>query len=1038
MLIRPRVMALIVDSGDPPDIPAMNPIILTRPFKSGSIAAIALIAIQTTHADISGPYPATDISTLHLWHFDEADAPVADSILAGGISLAVLGEGATLGNTGFSGFGNALSTLDGGPNVAAGTGTNAYLAPLALANSAADNTTSTFADPTTGAFTFEAMIRLDFDPLVSQPTRNATMQIISGEQETTGGGVRSFQFRFDPVGVNPNSDGITTPLTTPALEFINLRNAAAGQVENRVVLLPVSGPHQPVQGEWYHVAVAYDGNAAVAGNLKFYWTKVDANVNNANLLGTKTLNNDLTPGAIDFAIGQIGRDPSRANFVGLIDEVRISKVARTDQDFIFFPDTDNDDLDDNWEILHFMLDGEDPVTDLAVILARQDGAGNPDLDAYNNLAEFLAGSDPNNIASTPLDIDADGLPDEWEMTEFGNLVQTATGDPDNDYNTNAVEFAASTDPESDLSWPDTDNSGVGDGLNDGWEVNFFTTITAYTSDQDPDNDGFTNLDEQIAKTHPLVKFSSPDTDIDGLADGWEVNYFIQVGETPLADLVTIIARYDGVADPDLDGSNNEAEETGGSDPNNVAIRPYDLDGDALVDAWELEHFSNTTAQIGSGNADGDAFTNAAEQAAGSDPDLTASTPNDTDGDGTLNSAETRVPYAVDSNTLHLWDLNGAATPVADRVYGPSNLSLLALDATATLGDSSFSGFGSALGTNAGFNTATGAYLAAKTAASGAADAVLTQLAAVDGAFSFEAMIRLDFDPLAVQVGNPPRMQIISAEDDNGQDANRIFQFAIAPPGSQANPDSTPRLVFINIDVNAVTAGEQPQTLEATVPASGDHAPVQGAWYHVAVTYDGVDNTAGNFKFYWTKVDSNAAAANVIGSLQMTGDLRKTAADFAIGNEMRDVGGQTGAFQGLIDQVRISDIARADSGFIFGISDPDTDDDNLPDVWENENFGNLAQTSEGDFDADGTANRAEFLLGLDPADGSSIFKANVSGSTVQWQGLAGLAFVVQRSETLAIGSWTDVSTQVGVDGTNSFTDPAPIPVRAFYRVLLVMP
>ena len=103
-----------------------------------------------------------------------------------------------------------------------------------------------------------------------------------------------------------------------------------------------------------------------------------------------------------------------------------------------------------------------------------------------------------------------------------------------------------------------------------------------------------------------------------------------------------------------------------------------------------------------------------------------------------------------------------------------------------------------------------------------------------------------------------------------------------------------------------------------------------------------------------------------------------------------------------------------------------------------NFGQPRQTATGDFENDGTNNRAEYLLGLNPKDGSSFFKATVSGNTIQWQGVAGLSFIVQRSTTLAAGSWSDVSPQTGVDGLNSYTDPSPPVGKAFYRVLLVMP
>jgi hypothetical protein len=45
----------------------------------------------------------------------------------------------------------------------------------------------------------------------------------------------------------------------------------------------------------------------------------------------------------------------------------------------------------------------------------------------------------------------------------------------------------------------------------------------------------------------------------------------------------------------------------------------DADGDGLPDAWEIQHFGNTTSQNGSGDPDGDGATNAQEFAAGTDP-----------------------------------------------------------------------------------------------------------------------------------------------------------------------------------------------------------------------------------------------------------------------------------------------------------------------------------------------------------------------------------------------------------------------------------
>ena len=49
------------------------------------------------------------------------------------------------------------------------------------------------------------------------------------------------------------------------------------------------------------------------------------------------------------------------------------------------------------------------------------------------------------------DTDADGLPDDWELACFGNLNQSATGDPDGDGQNNLFEFLAGTNPTNPAS-----------------------------------------------------------------------------------------------------------------------------------------------------------------------------------------------------------------------------------------------------------------------------------------------------------------------------------------------------------------------------------------------------------------------------------------------------------------------------------------------------------------------------------------------------------------------------------------------------------
>lgn len=274
-----------------------------------------------------------DADTLHLWHFDESGAPVSD---AGSepLALAALSGGATLGNSSLPGFGSALSTMGSG----LGGASTPAISPKTLANDATDNVVMTYAGAS-GAFTFEALIRIDADltqTFVGSTRGGNPLQIVSAEQDGAGGGVRAWQFRLDPVGFNPNADGFTSALTSPALEFINVNNAVA-PVQNRVVLLPTTGPNAVAAGQWYHVAVSYDGNEGVAGNLSFYWTLADSSRTSADLLAQRQLDTDLplAGAGVDFTVGNIGRGTPNSNFLGLIDEVRISGIARGAGDFIF-------------------------------------------------------------------------------------------------------------------------------------------------------------------------------------------------------------------------------------------------------------------------------------------------------------------------------------------------------------------------------------------------------------------------------------------------------------------------------------------------------------------------------------------------------------------------------------------------------------------------------------------------------------------------------------------------------------------------------
>ncbi|MEW5977242.1 MAG: DNRLRE domain-containing protein [Acidobacteriota bacterium] len=71
----------------------------------------------------------------------------------------------------------------------------------------------------------------------------------------------------------------------------------------------------------------------------------------------------------------------------------------------------------------------------------------------------LSGVSSNGMVFTvgEADTDADGLADSWEMFFFGNLGQTASGDPDGDGQTNLIEYLQGRSPTA-VEVPDTNNA----------------------------------------------------------------------------------------------------------------------------------------------------------------------------------------------------------------------------------------------------------------------------------------------------------------------------------------------------------------------------------------------------------------------------------------------------------------------------------------------------------------------------------------------------------------------------------------------------
>ncbi|NVM28465.1 MAG: right-handed parallel beta-helix repeat-containing protein [Candidatus Helarchaeota archaeon] len=153
-------------------------------------------------------------------------------------------------------------------------------------------------------------------------------------------------------------------------------------------------------------------------------------------------------------------------------------------------------------------------------------------------------------------------------------------------------------------------------------------------DADRDLDGLLNKDEVPSGTDAF----DPDTDDDGLPDGWEVDNSLYPTNSA-----------DGLADPDLDQVLNLYEYRNGTDPHDP-----DTDDDSMPDGYEITYSLNPTSDIDNGtDLDGDGLPNLQEFYNGINPRN-----NDTDADGLTDGEEVR-DYETDPSK---WDTDDDLLP----------------------------------------------------------------------------------------------------------------------------------------------------------------------------------------------------------------------------------------------------------------------------------------------------------------------------------------------------------------------------------------
>jgi len=329
----------------------------------------------------------------------------------------------------------------------------------------------------------------------------------------------------------------------------------------------------------------------------------------------------------DLLIGSDGA----AGFSGYIDEVRIWSIARTSAEIAGSMRNELTGAEKGLVSYFRMDDAEWTGTPK---YGAQDFVNPNDLSATaRGEGDYQFVGEAGQIPELTLaDNDNDGLPDYWENAN-GLSANDATGengpagDPDNDGLTNIEEYNNQTKPQE----PDTD----GDGMADGWEVLYSLNPTTDDASLDPDGDGLSNIEEYLGADN-VMDLLAVDFTATPVVWGDATNPQNQDSDADgLPDKwerrhgldPNSAAGNDGAAgDPDGDTLTNTEEHDNLTDPND-----RDTDDDGLPDNWEVQFGLMPTDATGNdgaaGDPDDDGATNQQEFGQGTDP-----TNRDTDAD----------------------------------------------------------------------------------------------------------------------------------------------------------------------------------------------------------------------------------------------------------------------------------------------------------------------------------------------------------------------------------------------------------------------
>ena len=322
----------------------------------------------------------------------------------------------------------------------------------------------------------------------NRPAQNEAGALLAGEEARViqgAGGKQTNSGLFNGAGTS------VSPEFEFALDGSAWENTDAGPAPGLTdIVLRVTGADgAPLSaGQQYQIQLFYSDDRTGPNTRAQRYHDGAGNFSDPVIAGDSTaVIGTFTADSTGYQDFHVQNTSGEANFPVALNAY-VLRIVSTD-------DTDGDGLPNVWEIANSL----DPGSAEGI-----DGAdGDPDFDGASNLAEFQAGSDPQNTGSVPGDVDGDSLLDSWEITNFGSLAPNTFDDPDKDFAGNFEEFTAGTDPNDKASVPDEDGAGnQGDGMGDSWEIFYFEDTSREPGD-DEDGDGFTNLEEWLGGSNPV-------------------------------------------------------------------------------------------------------------------------------------------------------------------------------------------------------------------------------------------------------------------------------------------------------------------------------------------------------------------------------------------------------------------------------------------------------------------------------------------------------------------------------------------------------